>query len=59
MSGNKERLWAFDAAILPVHLFDLYKDFPEDIFIYKDEKVMYVAKKSVWGTEPWHIQRLN
>lgn len=59
VSGNKEGLWAFDAAILPVHLFDLYKDFPEDIFIYKDEKVMYVAKKSVWGTEPWHIQRLN
>jgi hypothetical protein len=53
VSGHKEGLWAFDAAILPEHLFDSYKDFPKDIFICKDKEVMYVARKSVWGTEPW------
>lgn len=54
VSVNEEGLWAFDAAILPVHLFDLYKYFPEGFFIYKDDEVMYVAQISVWGTEPWH-----
>ncbi|CAH1222711.1 hypothetical protein PAECIP111892_05184 [Paenibacillus auburnensis] len=53
LSGNKEGLWAFDAAILPVHLIDLYKDYPKDMFICKNDEVMFVAQKSVWGTEPW------
>ncbi len=39
----------FDTAILPVHLIDLYKDYPKDMFICKNDEVMYVAQKSVVG----------
>jgi hypothetical protein len=54
VSGQQEGLWAFDAAILPEHLFDSYKDIPKDIFICKDKELVYVARESVWGTEPWY-----
>jgi hypothetical protein len=36
------------------HLFDSYKDIPKDIFICKDKELVYVARESVWGTEPWY-----
>lgn len=52
VSGNNEGLWAFDAAILPTELFEVYRDCPAEMFISMNEKVMYLVRKSVWGTEP-------
>lgn len=54
MCGEKKEVWAFDAAILPGHLLNTYKDAPEDMFINMNEHIMYVARKSVWIAEPWH-----
>lgn len=52
--SKKDEVWAFDAAILPAHLFDVYKDGYEEMFIYtNDNNTLYAARKSVWRIEPW------
>ncbi|WP_282942960.1 hypothetical protein [Paenibacillus sp. RC67] len=55
---EKEGIWAFDAAILPEYLSPIYKDYPTEMYININENTMFVARKSVWMTEPW-LGRLN
>jgi len=53
MLEEKEGIWAFDAAILPEYLFSVYKENPAEMYININKNTMFVARKSVWMTEPW------
>lgn len=52
--GIQENIWAFDAVILPTHLFDVYRGSPKEMFNKTNENIMYLARKSIWESEPWH-----
>ncbi|MCU6793381.1 hypothetical protein OB236_14840 [Paenibacillus sp. WQ 127069] len=53
ISGEKEGIWEFDAAILPEFLSHTYKDCPTEMFISINANTIFVARKSIWRTEPW------
>ncbi|MDQ1914356.1 hypothetical protein RAC89_28665 [Paenibacillus sp. GD4] len=53
LSSDKEGIWGFDAAILPEFLSHIYKDYPTEMFINNNANTIFVARKSIWRTEPW------
>lgn len=52
--NNENELWSFDAAIIPIFLFEKYKDINEENFFndYVADK-LYIARKIVWNVQPW------
>ncbi|WP_042203227.1 hypothetical protein [Paenibacillus camerounensis] len=52
--GAQDNMWAFDAAILPKHLFDVYRDSPKEMYLKKKGNMLCFARKSIWTSEPWH-----
>jgi len=52
--NNENELWSFDAAIIPIFLFEKYKDINEENFFYDyiGDK-LYIARKLVWNIKPW------
>lgn len=53
MSRVKESIWEFDAAILPELLSHKFMDCPHEMFININSNTIFVARKSIWRTEPW------
>ncbi|AEI44530.1 hypothetical protein KNP414_06006 [Paenibacillus mucilaginosus KNP414] len=53
ISREKEGIWVFDAAILPEFLSHKYKNCPAEMFININANTIFVARKSIWMTEPW------
>lgn len=53
MSRVKESIWEFDAAILPELLSHKFMDCPPEMFININSNTIFVARKSIWRTEPW------
>ncbi|UVI27427.1 hypothetical protein [Paenibacillus spongiae] len=51
--GKKAEVWTFDAAILPEHLINSYLDSQPEMFTSIKANNMFVARRSVWMSEPW------
>ncbi|WP_028609789.1 hypothetical protein [Paenibacillus harenae] len=51
--GEKEGMWEFDAAILPRYLSHKYEVYPTEMFFNINENTIFVARKSLWKSEPW------
>ncbi|MBE1441247.1 hypothetical protein [Paenibacillus sp. OAS669] len=52
--GIESDLWSFDAAIIPTHLIDKYKEIDKEVFLYEYAvERLYIARKSVWNGKPW------
>ncbi|MBG9787025.1 hypothetical protein [Brevibacillus laterosporus] len=49
-----EGIWDFDAAIIPEHLTNEYREIDEELFFFKKNgDRMFFARKAVWKEDPW------